>query len=378
MRVLHVISTLDLEKGGPTQTLLDFSTAQAKMGMSVSICSQGISNDTVERLVSHDINVVMAGPGYTPLKWAPDLSNKLKQLIADASIVHIHGVWEEIQHRAARLAQELGKPYIIRPAGMLDPWSLAQSSLRKRFYRWWRLQNNLDHAAAIHYTAEKEKKLAEPLEIKAPAIIEPNGIDTNDFESLPTRQTLDRWMPSLTGRKVILFLSRIHHKKGLELLLKAFSEITDNSSALLIVGSGEADYINTIKQLTRQLAIEDRVVFTGFLRDNDKKMVLACADLFVLPSYQENFGVAIIEALACGTPVVISDQINICDDVAKAEAGQVLPLGAEPLRVAIDQWLANDALREQAGQRGAAWVRKQYDWQVLAKRWMNHYESLAK
>src|ERR1043165_2615075 len=179
MRVLHVISSIDSRSGGPSTALRGLAEAQARAGLTVSVLATftpGQQTDLADQLQSLGVHVQLIGPCHGPLVRHPDLKRAVQQAVAQSQVVHIHALWEEIQHQAARAARAARKqkiPYIIRPCGMLDPWSLAQSRLKKRLYLALRLRRDLNRAALLHFTSQTERDLVAPLRLIAPTIIQP-------------------------------------------------------------------------------------------------------------------------------------------------------------------------------------------------------------
>src|SRR5262249_48936832 len=158
------------------------------------------------------------------------------EMVRQADVVHIHALWEEVQHRAARTAWQRGKPYLIRPCGMLDPWSLAQGRLRKALYLRWRLRTNLNRAAALHFPSQPERALTRPLRLRVPALVEPNGISLEEFADLPARGKFRSGHNIPADGPLILFMSRIHPKKGLDLLVPAFAQLKVPGAILVLAG----------------------------------------------------------------------------------------------------------------------------------------------
>jgi glycosyltransferase involved in cell wall biosynthesis len=261
---------------------------------------------------------------------------------------------------------------------MLDPWSLAQGALKKKLYIALRLRRNLNRAAAIHFTTTTERDLVMgPLRLKAPAVVEPNGLDLSEFDSLPPRGTFRARFPQIGQRRAVIFLGRLHHKKGLDLLIPAFARGAPAAAILVLAGPDDDGYQRKVEQMVEENDVAGRVVFTGMLRGRERVEALVDADLFVLPSYQENFGIAVIEALAAGCPVVISDQVNIHNEITAARVGAVVPTEVGALSMEIASWLNDAKLREDVGRRGPAFVRERYDWNRIARDWVTIYERLG-
>jgi len=380
IRVLHVISSLDPRAGGPAVAIKGFAAAQKQCGIEpvvIATYRDGESDSIAADLIRQGITVSRIGPAGGALRRHSQIVPKLTELIAAADVVHIHALWEEIQHQAAVVARRLGKPYIYRTCGMLDPWSLAQGRLKKKLYMRWRMRANLQGATALHFTAELERDLTAPLKLAGESIIEPNGLSFAEFENLPARGSFRARYPQLGNRLVVLFLSRIHKKKGLDLLIPAFAAAQRRGAALVIAGPDDVGYGSVMKKLADDRGIGGDVIFAGMLHGIDRLAAMNDADLFVLPSYQENFGIVVVEAMATGRPVIISDQVNIHREVVAARVGAVVPTQIEPLTQELTRWLADAELRESTSRRALTFVRERYDWQKIACRWKEHYHNIA-
>jgi glycosyltransferase involved in cell wall biosynthesis len=267
-------------------------------------------------------------------------------------------------------------PYVITAHGMLDPWSLSQRSLKKRLYMLLRLRRNLNRAAAVHFTTDIERDLTGPLHIKAPAIVEPYCLDLSEFNQLPARGSFRKKFPQVGDRKIVLFLSRLHPKKGLDLLIPAFAHANAKDSVLVLAGPVDPDYEAELDRLIEQHGLRDRVVKTGMLYNGTRVAALTDAELFVLPSYQENFGIAVVEALAAGCPVVISDQVNIHRQVSSAGVGAVIPTNVEALAEQISHWMNDDAERHRVARRARDFAMRRYNLERSEKLWARHYAQV--
>jgi glycosyltransferase involved in cell wall biosynthesis len=302
----------------------------------------------------------------------------LDEEVARCDVVHIHAMWEEMQHQACRAAQRAAKPYVLTPHGMLDPWNMTKSRLAKQAYLMLRMRPNLQRVSLLHYTTEIERRSVARLKLRPPTIVEPLGLDMREFEHLPPRGMFRRHHPHIGNRPIILVLGRVHYGKGVELLLPAAAAMKRHDAVIVIAGpwtsAGEAFEAKLRPMLE---PIRDRVILTGLIGGGDKLAALVDADLLALPSFHENFGLAVIEALACGTPVVVSDQVNLHPDISAAGVGGVVPLDAAALANELDRWLDDNELRRAASARAPAFVRERYDWDAIARRWVEHYRTVA-
>ena len=317
VRILHVISGLDPENGGPTFALVGLAEAQRRAGLDVSVMATWqikTGFPLAERLRAAGVKVDLIGQASGKLSRHPDLAAAVDRAVANTDVLHVHALWEEIQHQAPRAAQRRGVPYVITPHGMLAPWSLAQGGLvhrwGKRAYLATRLRKNLDRAAAIHFTTPAERDLVAPMRLAAKSVIEPVGIDFSEFETLPPPDRFRAQYPQLAGRPMVLFLSRLSPQKGLDVLIPAMIR-TNDDVMLVLAGPDYDNYGARVRGWVSELLLQDRVIFTGMLHGAERIQAFRDADLFVLPSHHENFGIVVAEAMAAGTPVVISREVNI-------------------------------------------------------------------
>jgi glycosyltransferase involved in cell wall biosynthesis len=379
MKILHVVSNLDPESGGPAEALRGLATAQAKAGLGTAVLAtwkRGADLRFVEELKASGVAVHLIGPCYGPFCWRQGLARTTRELVQDVDVVHIHALWEDIQHQSARAAQKFGKPYIIRACGMLDPWSLSQGRWKKAIYMRLRLRGDLQGAAALHFTTAIERDLTQSLGLATRAIVEPNGIRIGEFESLPERGKFRSRFGIPDTLPVCLFLSRVHPKKGLDFLLPAFAALKIPAH-LVIAGPVEAGYRTTLESEISRLQLEKHVQFVGMLRGQEKLSAFVDADLFVLPSRQENFGNAVVEALAAGLPVVISDQVNLWPEIRGTEFGSVVPLDVKAIADELSRWLSDREMRVRAARQALSFARARFDWDAIARRWAGHYAGVV-
>ncbi len=381
MRILHVISGIDLKQGGTAKTAIDLTCAQAAQGLDVSLLSTFRQDDQVDGVSTQIrdacVKLKLIGPSHGKFNRHPDLRRSVTEAVSAADVVHIHALWEDAQHYAAAAAKSASVPYVWLPQGMLDPWSLSQSRWQKQLVLLWRTRRELNNASALHFTTEVERDVVARLGLKPPAIIESLGIDLSEFDSLPPRGSFVAKYPQLLGKRITLFLSRVHLKKGLDLLVPAFAKIAGIADVLVIAGPIADGYEQKLDALIERTGTGDRVLVTGMLYEKDRLAAMIDAAMFVLPSYQENFGIAVAEALAAGCPVIISDQVNIWKELKAADAAGVVPTQVEPLAAMMLLWLADADLRRGYAERGRAFARSRYDWRPIAERWKDHYARLS-
>ncbi|HEX2115680.1 MAG TPA: glycosyltransferase, partial [Alphaproteobacteria bacterium] len=232
-------------------------------------------------------------------------------------------------------------------------------------------------AAALHYTAAEEMKLAEPYAHGAPGVVIPNGLDLAEYADLPRPGGVRSGHPAIAGRRIVLFLGRLNFKKGLDLLVPAFAEACRSVNDLHLVIAGPDDGMRQeTERLVAEARIGDRITFLGMLGHAQKLAAYRDAAMFVLPSYSENFGIAVVEAMACGVPVVISDKVNIWREVQEAGAGLVAPTTVSAVADQIVR-LARDPEAAAMGARGRRLVEERFSWDKIACDLESVYRSLA-
>ncbi|HYE20008.1 MAG TPA: glycosyltransferase [Tepidisphaeraceae bacterium] len=385
MRILHVISGLDPANGGPTVALVGLAEAQARAGLAVSVLAT-YQNETgfpvAGRLRAAGVAVELIGPATGKLSRHPQLATAVDAAVASADVVHVHALWEDVQHRAMKSAARQRVPYVVTPHGMLSPWSFASGGLAnrlgKRAYLALRLGPNLSRAAALHFTTTAERDLVARLKLNRPTIVEPVGIDLAEFADLPPPAAFRATHPELGNDPIVLFLSRLSPQKGLDVLIPAFAKIAPHTRANLVLAGPDRDgYEPTVRALVRAANLEHRVTFTGMLHGQDRIAALTAADLFVLPSHHENFGIVVAEAMAAGTPVIVSREVNAWPDVVEANAGAVIP-PRDPVALAegMTAWLHDPERRRTAGTAGRAYALAHYGWDGIARHWVDHYQAL--
>ncbi len=382
MKVLHVIASVDSRAGGPAIAMAGLCKAQRAAGVDVSVLATmraGSARDVADDLNAHGVAVTTVGPTRGGLARHPQLDAVMRSLAREVEVIHAHGIWEEIQVAAARSAVAMCKPYIITAHGMLTPWSLKQKWLKKQIYLALRLRKVLNGAAAIHYTSAHERDLsAQAISLKPPALVEPLGVDLGEFEMLPPAGGLRSRFPQMMGKKIILFLGRIYPGKGVEYLVPALAAMKTRDAMVVIVGPDQ-NFQATIEQLINRHGVRDRVLFTGMMRGRERLEALVDADLFALPSEHENFGIVVVEALACGTPVVVSDGVALHGEVVAGQVGSSVRVGdVSQLAAELDRWFGDDSLRRAAAERARPFVRQHFDWRAVAEHWVGHYQRLVR
>lgn len=385
MKIVHVITSMDPDKGGPQAVVMRLAAAQADLGHDVQVVSQA-DREVVTRMVALGRLI----PGFDRISWhllplpgrveeilCRRARGVLARVLTDADQLHLHGVWEPILVAAAAMARRLGIPYCVCPAGMLDTWSLSQKRWKKRLALALGCRRMLDNAAFIHALNRDEVDLMQPVGLRAPAEIIPNGVFVEEFEQLPSPGPFLDLISRPNGRRYVLFLSRLHYKKGLDLLAHAFRQVAQECPDVdLIVAGPDGGAEDDFRTLVRRFGLERRVLMVGPLYGETKLQALVAAACFCLPSRQEGFSIAITEALACGTPVVITHACHF-PEVAIAGAGVVTTLEPAEIAHGMIEILENSGAAERMGRRGRHLVFENYTWPRIARLTTGLYEAYA-
>jgi glycosyltransferase involved in cell wall biosynthesis len=384
LRIVHVIGSLNPASGGPSKACVEMAQATAARGHDVSVhtTTHGLAaRPSIDR---PPLGTASATIHYhrvhAPRRWLTSLPmiRPLRAAIRRADVVHLHSLYLFHDWVTGALCRRFGTPYVVRPHGTLDPYLFRRHRRRKRVVEALFQTRVLREAAAIHYASAEEARLAEPLACGTRAIVIPNGVNVEDYASFPAPGTFRSAHPEIGARKIVLFLGRLNFKKGLDVLADAFGRLTTarDDLHLVIAGPDDGEERRARRWLADARALA-RTTFTGMLTGETKLAAFHDSDLFVLPSYSENFGFAVVEAMACGLPVVISDQVNIWREIAAAGAGRVTSLDPAQLAPAIAAYVDDSSAARQAGRNGQALVTERFQWTKIAVALEAMYRDVA-
>ncbi len=381
MRVLQIVPRIPPESGGPSIALPGLARCLASHGVDTTMLTTtagaGASLDVPLRQpvvsdgVTYVFHPVLAVGGRYGL--APSLWVSLRRTIATYDIVHIHWLFDFACIAAARAAIAADVPFVVTTAGSLDPHLRKKNALVKRIYLATVGRPLVTRAAALIFTSEQERGLAS----YGPRITEwvlPVGLDASTFAHLPPRGTFRASFPAVHG-PFLLFVGRLSRQKGLDLLLGAFARLAREREDLWLVlaGPDPDGYGTHLRALSERLGIQQRVEFSGLLTHDMKLAAFVDAELFVLPSYAENFGAVTTEALVCGLPVVLSDQVNIHREMAAAGVATVVQCSIESVASGITSALADASLRPRVATLGPALVHAHYTWDAIVPALVSKY-----
>ena len=358
MRLLRSIRSVNPAGGGPIEGIKQVALVLAALGHETEIVSLDSPEDAWVKecpVKVHAMGPVRSGYGYSS-KLVPWLREHRREYDA----VVVSGLWQYSGFGVWRALRGTDTPYFVFPHGMLDPWfkrAYPLKHLKKWLYWPWADYRMLRDARAVLFTSEEECRAARESFwlYRCNEVVVNYGIaaPTGDAES--QKQAVLARFPELAGKRAFVFLSRIHEKKGCDLLVRAFAKIarTDDSLRLVFAGPDQTGWSAALREIAQQLGIADRIVWTGMISGDLKWGMLHLAEAFVLPSHQENFGIAVAEALACGTPVLISNKVNIWREIESDRAGLVdEDDGPGTLRL-LEKWLALSAQEKDAMRKTA-------------------------
>ena len=382
MKLLHVVASYlpAVRYGGTIVSVHGLCKALAARGHDVHVYTTSVDGDS-NSPVPHDVAVDMDGvnvwyfasPRFRRLYWAPAMKRRLRRHVSDFDVVHTHAIYLWPLWTAARSARDAGVPYVVSPRGMLEKALIEErSAVLKAGLIGFIERRTLEDAAAIHVTSARELKEASAFGFRLPRVHEiPNGVN---LDSDPTGASAP--IAALAGgQPFVLFLGRISWKKGLDRLLRAFALV--ERVRLVIAGNDEEQFQPTLETLARQLGLGDRVTFTGQVGAADKATLLRNAQCLVLPSYSENFGNVVVEAMAEACPVIVTPEVGLAPAVQSSGAGIVVNGNSEDLGAAISSVIADPQRRALMGQRGKA-AAAGFSWPAVAEQMERLYESVVR
>jgi glycosyltransferase involved in cell wall biosynthesis len=386
MRILHVIPGIAPRYGGPSRAVLNMCQALEGQGINTLIATtdaDGPGRLPVEmaRPINYDGVQTLFFPRQASeaFKYSYPLARWLETGVTGFDLVVIHAIFSHSSLAAARACRRHQIPYVLRPLGSLDLWSLRHKRFRKRLMWHCGVNRMIRHATALHYTSDEERKQSErAVGTKRSAII-PLAIDDSLWNADHNLEPFCSRHALLNDSSYVLVLNRLHPVKGLEALIDVFSEATRANGLqgwrLVIAGDGEASYVERLKRHAQERDAERRILFTGWLDGSAKIAALQGAALFALPSRHENFGLSVVEALAFGVPVLISDQVSLAASVQAAGCGWVAALDRRSLQQSLLEALRDQGERVARGAAGRDFVRAHFTWPVVARQLIQFYHE---
>lgn len=341
MRILHTVASLHPDTGGPARSVPGLAQAAAKAGATIHLWAGQIP------------------AGYQPPQNVQLHTGGFPEIELD--LIHDHGVWLPNNHRVASWAKSHKVPRIVSPRGMLEPWALNHHKWKKKIAWWLYQKRDLESATAFHATADSEAAQIRSLGIHQPAFVIPNGIRLNEFDG------------DFPKTKTVLFLSRIHPKKGLPMWLEAWKRVKPTGWQMRIVGPDEDGHTDELKKLVEQAGLSDQWIFEGPLEGTEKHQALGSASIFALPTYSENFGIVVAEALAAGTPVITTTGTP-WKGLIDHQCGWWVDPTVDTLAHALAAAIASDD-RITMGRRGSRWIKNEFGWDQIGQKIVTAYQK---
>jgi glycosyltransferase involved in cell wall biosynthesis len=389
MKVLQIIPSISVVYGGPSQMVIGLAAALAKEDVKVTIITTDSNGDSGQKPLDVPLNCPVQQDGYEVIyfrcapfrryKFSLDLLKWLKVHACEYDVAHIHALFSPVSSAAARVCHQQKLPYILRPLGTLDPADLRKKQQLKRVYAALIERGNLANAAAMHFTSEQEAKISERFGVVTRDLVIPLGV-TPPVTVADRGNSLRREWGIPQDLPLVLFMSRIDQKKGLNLLIPALEHLLMSGCEFHFVLAGtnsqDPDYEQKVKNEIANSPLRSHTTITGFVSGELKASLLQTADLFVLPSYYENFGIAVAEAMVAGVPVVISDQVHICPQVRYSNSGWVGATEVQAFVELIKEALQNPPERQQRGLNAQEYALKYFSWSAIARQIIPAYQDI--
>lgn len=343
-RILHVVSSVDPVLGGVSESILRRGERIVELGHKVEVVS--LDAPDAEFIASYPLPLHALGPGRSRWCYAPALTHWLRENCRRFDCVIVEGIWQYHAHATRIALKGTGVPYMVFPHGMLDPWFKSEYPLKhlKKWLFWpWAEYRVLRDAAAVLFTCEEERRLARQSFwlYRANEQVVPFGTAAPPPITVEVLDSFYSTFPKLKGKRFLLYLSRLHPKKGCDLLISAFGRIANDypDLQLLMAGPGDPDYVELLKVFASTNGVAARTHWPGMIKGNVKWGAIEACDAFVLPSHQENFGIAVVEAIACGKAALISNKVNIHQEISAGKAGYVDEDSLEGIERVLLRWL---------------------------------------
>jgi glycosyltransferase involved in cell wall biosynthesis len=397
MKILQIVPSISLIYGGPSQMVLGLAPALGRQGVKVTILTTDSNGDTGQKPLDVALGVPIEQDGYEIIyfkcspfrryKFSIDLLNWLKSHANEYDLAHIHALFSPVSSTAAAVCRAKKLPYILRPLGTLDPADLRKKKQLKQLYAAGLERPNIAKAAAIHFTSEQEAKVSHRFGVTTRDLVIPLGVkECRDVKFNDSNKCSDAKLTVSNKFNIpdnvpkVLFMSRIDPKKGLDLLIPALEKLLSEGLEFHFVLAGtnpqDPSYEQKIKSQIQASSLDKHTTITGFVTGELKSALLETADLFVLPSYYENFGIAVAEAMVAGIPVVISDQVHICQDISGSESGWVGTTNTESIADLIREALKYPEERQQRGLQARKYALLNYSWDAIAQKIIEAYQDI--
>jgi glycosyltransferase involved in cell wall biosynthesis len=392
LKVLHIIPSVASVRGGTSQAVIEIVGALRSQGIDAEIATTNDNGKDLLDVPLYKLTDQLAEYGNIPIRFFPRFSPKINavrefafsrslttwlwQHINEYDLVHVHAIFSYASTIAMAIARIRKVPYLNMPHGLLCKWSLQQSKLRKQIYLNVIERSNLLHSQSLHFTTQQEQEEFNLLELNISSFILPLGVQISTL--IPDAQAQLRSLLQIPDNfPILLFMSRIHPKKGLKYLIESLGKLKEYNFALVIAGSGELDYVQQLEDLLITQGIRDRTHLVGFVEGETKNLYLQGADLFMLTSHSENFGIAAIEALAAGMPVLITDGVAIAPMVKEKAIGYVTKLEINAILTTLENFFQNFDNDLFSRQKTQQIITENYSWLSIIAQLVTIYQTIV-
>ena len=383
MRILHYIQSVDFENGGPPRAVVDQVATMKARGNQAGLASTvtvDVPQDWLDEPHRDEHpEVVALSPVVGPLSRLTRASVRtIREAIRRYDIVHLHGVWEPSNLQVAAECRRLAKPYVVSLRGMLDDWSMDQSPLRKRVFLRCGGRRYLEEAKAVHCTAIAELEQSRKWFPQGHGVVVPNLINLAPYQDVPSPiAAFERWPDLESVPFRVLFLSRIQYKKGIEHLVDAVAILRERGRSLRVVvaGTGDDGYLEDVRRRAETRGIADLIDWVGHVGGELKLSLYSAADVFALPTSQENFGFVFFESLAAGTPVITTDLVDTRSEILDSGGGVIVPQTGAAFAEALESFMTGERSAEEMGSKGREWTLENLSTEVVAAAFEDLYGS---
>lgn len=384
MRILVVIQAVGVVYGGPSKSVIELAQALGCAGAKVDVVT---TNANGEQRLSVPINQWIQKENYQ-IQYFPyyaigdyKFSYKLTQWfftqVHNYDLVQTNGIFAIPNLPAYFACKYHNIPYTVIPRGMLEPWALRYKAWKKRLYYALFEQPALQHASAIHMLSSAEAQRIQPLTLMPYQFVSPNGIHREDFEKLPDSEIFYEVFPETRGKKLLLFLSRVDPKKGLDILAEAFGRLNSRfiDMHLVVAGPDNIGFLSRAREYFENQRCLDKVTFTGMISGEMKYAALSAADVYVLPSYSEGFSMSVLEGMAAGLPCVITTDCNF-PEAADSQVAHVVSATVDDIAFALEKCFLDLEASSLMGERARRFIFESYTWDKIASRLLETYKTV--
>lgn len=396
MRILQVVHSMDPRSGGPTAVVSNTARSLQEASHDVSILTTTVQSSEPWVSPAEHRDRVEGQPGLSGVKihwvnawgrrgiwqryaYGPSAHKSLRAIFHSPEkrphVVHINGTFSHLTQQAAAAARRYSVPYIVTPMGSLSSLCLARgNSMLKRLFIRAFLERDLQHAATVQATCEHEALNVANLNANCRIDVVPHGVSLPSGDDWASRDIFLSQFPQLRGKRFVLFLSRVHPIKRLDLLIRAFSSLgTRFPELLLVVAGNDSGALQGAKDLIHDMRLEEKVLFTGFLAADSKRGALEAADVFALPSEHENFGVAVVEAMAHGVPTIVTKGVAAHDYVDASGCGYTVDSTPDAIAEGLQRVLLGG--KAHYGGRGRQFVIDHLTWSRVSQILTSMYQD---